>query len=73
MPSVAKDWWLMTISLKKAFLKKTIWDFSNKRAKWSLIAHLSLFKAYISSYLLKAGHVPGDTWGGANFGPWCII
>ena len=19
-------------------------------------------------YLLKAGHVPGDTWGGANFG-----
>ena len=20
-------------------------------------------------YLLKAGHVPGDTWGAANFGP----
>ena len=24
-------------------------------------------------YLLKAGHVPGDTWGGANFGPRSII
>ena len=24
-------------------------------------------------YLLKAGHVPGDTWGGANFGPRGII
>ena len=24
-------------------------------------------------YLLKAGHVPGDTWGGANFGPSGII
>ena len=28
-----------------------------------------LFKAYIYRYLLKAGHVPGDTWGGAKFGP----
>ena len=24
-------------------------------------------------YVLKAGHVPGDTWGGANFGPRGII
>ena len=24
-------------------------------------------------YLLKAGHVPGDTWGGANFGTRGII
>ena len=24
-------------------------------------------------YLQKAGHVPGDTWGGANFGPRDII
>ena len=23
--------------------------------------------------LLKAGHVPGDTWGGVNFGPRGII
>ena len=24
-------------------------------------------------YLLKAGHVPGDTWGGVNFAPRSII
>ena len=24
-------------------------------------------------YLLKAGHVPGDTWGGVNFGSRGII
>ena len=24
-------------------------------------------------YLLEAGHVPGDTWGGANIGPRGII
>ena len=23
-------------------------------------------------YLLQANHVSGDTWGGANFGPWGI-
>ena len=32
------------------------------------MAHLSFLKLTYR-YLLKAGHVPGDTWGGANFGP----
>ena len=28
---------------------------------------------YMYRYLLKAGHVPGDTWGRADFGPKGII
>ena len=39
------------------------------RAKWPLIAHLSFVQISHIDYLLKAGHVPVDNWGGANFGP----
>ena len=43
-------------------------SFKNKRAKWpKSLTWVCLKLTY--RYLLKSGHVPGDTWGGVNFGP----